>query len=212
MLKGLRPVRLRGTIEVDPSEQDFFKVVIEERKRLAKQLDLSEVERDRFDKALKVLANATSYGIYAEMQRRESSRIETVECQGIDSDPFTCRVAHADKPGEYCFPPVAALITSAARLMLALVERAVSVEGGTYAMEDTDSMAIVSTESGGLVACPGGTERTSDGRAAIQALSWSQVHRISERFRALSPYDPGAIDDSVLKIEKDNFDPITGDQ
>lgn len=51
-----------------------------------------------------------------------------------------CRVAHADKPGEYCFPPVASLITSAARLMLALLERAVSVEGGTYAMEDTDSI------------------------------------------------------------------------
>jgi hypothetical protein len=212
VLKGLRPVRLRGTIEVDPSQQDFFKVVIEERKRLAKQPDLSDVERDRFDKALKVLANATSYGIYAEMQRRESSRTETIECQGIDPDPFACRVAHADKPGEYCFPPVASLITSAARLMLALLEHAVSVDGGTYAMEDTDSMAIVSTEEGGLVPCPGGTERTTDGQKAIRALSWSQVHRISERFRALKPYDPSAIAASVLEIEKDNFDPITGHQ
>lgn len=152
-----------------------------------------------------------------ESSQRESRLIitifaTTVECQGIDPDPFTCRVAHADKPGEYCFPPVASRITSAARLMLALLERAVSTEGGTYAMEDTDSMAIVSTEEGGLVPCPGGTERTSDGHEAIRALSWSQVHRISERFRALNPYDPSAIAASVLEIEKDNFDPITGHQ
>jgi len=212
VLKSLRPVKLRGTIEVDPSRQDFFRVVIEERKRLAKRSDLSDLERKRLDKALKVLANATSYGIYAEMQRRESSRAETVQCQGIDEEPFTCRVAHADKPGEYCFPPVASLITSAARLMLALLERAVTSEGGTYAMEDTDSMAIVSTEKGGLVPCPGGRERTADGHDAVRALSWSQVNRIAERFRSLSPYDQEAIEGSVLEVEKDNFDPITGDQ
>jgi hypothetical protein len=212
VLKGLRPVKLRGTIEVDPRRQDFFKVVIEERKQLAKRADLSDTERKRLDKALKVLANATSYGIYAEMQRRESTRADTVQCQGIDAEPFTCRVAHADKPGEYCFPPVASLITSAARLMLALLERAVAAEGGTYAMEDTDSMAIVSTETGGVVPCPGGTERTPDGREAVRALSWSQVNRIADRFRALNPYDRGAIAGSVLEVEKDNFDPITGQQ
>lgn len=151
VLDGLRPVKLRGAIEVDPRRQDFFKVVIEERQRLATRSDLSEVERKRLDKALKVLANATSYGIYAEMQRRESTRIETVRCQGIDAEPYACRVPHPDRPGEYCLPPIASLITGAARLMLALLEHTVSMEGGTYAMEDTDSMAIVSTEGGGLV-------------------------------------------------------------
>ena len=52
----------------------------------------------------------------------------------------------------------------------------------------------------------------ADGREAVRALSWSQVKRISERFRALSPYDPEAIEGSVSKIEKDNFDPITRHQ
>ena len=66
------PTRLRGAIEVDPRNQDFFKVVIEERKRLSKRPDLSKTERGRLDKALKVLANAASYGIYAEMNRQES--------------------------------------------------------------------------------------------------------------------------------------------
>jgi hypothetical protein len=155
------------------------------------------------------LANATSYGIYAEMQRRESPRTETVRCQGIDAEPYTCNVPHPDRPGEYCFPPVASLITGAARLMLALLEHAVSMEGGTYAMEDTDSMAIVSIEAGGLGPCPGGKERAADGREAVRALSWAQVDRISERFCALSPYHEEAVSGSILEVEKDNFDPIT---
>jgi hypothetical protein len=70
-------------------------------------------------------------------------------------------------------------------------------------------MAIVSTEVGGLVPCPGGKERTADGREAVRALSWEQVDRIAERFRALSPYDQTATNESVLKIEKDNREPVT---
>jgi len=73
-LPGLAPVKLRGTIEVDPRNQDFFKVVIEERRKLSRRSDLSNIEKERLDKALKVLANATSYGIYAEMIRQELDR------------------------------------------------------------------------------------------------------------------------------------------
>jgi hypothetical protein len=138
-LPGLTPLKLRGTIKVDPGSQDFFKVVIEERKRLSSRTDLSATEKRRLDKALKVLANATSYGIYAEMNRQESDDKTSVVCHGIDAEPFTCRVAHPDVPGEYCFPPLASLITGAARLMLALLESCVREKGGSYAMEDTDS-------------------------------------------------------------------------
>ena len=59
-------------------------------------------------------------------------------------------------PGEFCFPPLASLITGGSHLLLALLERLVTDCGGTYAMEDTDSMAIVASQQGGLVACPGG--------------------------------------------------------
>ena len=51
---------------------------------------------------------------------------------------FNRRVGHPDVPGEYCFPPLASLITGGARLMLALLEHSVSDLGGTYAMEDTE--------------------------------------------------------------------------
>ena len=212
ILPGLKPVRLRSEIEIDPREQDFFRVVIEKRKALKSRTDLATEEKERLDKALKVLANATSYGIYAEMNVPESDEPVNVTCYGVDEDLFECKVAHPDVPGEYCFPPLAALITGAARLMLALLEHSVTSLGGTYAMEDTDSMAIVSTRDGGRVRCPGGTLRTDDGHPAVLALSWEQVSSIVKRFEALNPYNRESIPGSVLKVEDINFDPKTGDQ
>jgi hypothetical protein len=73
--------------------------------------------------------------------------------------------------------------------MLSLLEYCVRERGGTYAMEDTDSMAIASTESGGLIPCPGGEHRTADNQPAIKALMWSEVNAISKQFNALNPYD-----------------------
>jgi hypothetical protein len=199
-MAGLVPTKLRGVIRIDPRREDFFRVVIEQRKQLKSRSDLSETDKQRLEKALKVLANAASYGIYAEMNRKESEDKVKVQCHGIDEEPFTCRVAHADVPGEYCFPPLASLITGAARLMLALLEHSISQLGGTYAMEDTDSMAIVATEHGSVVPCVGRT---------VKALSWQQVKELVNRFAALNPYDRGAIPGSILKIEDDNFDPAT---
>ena len=207
MLKGLRATALRGEIKVNPKTQDFFKVVIEERQQLPTRTHLSDGERQRLDKALKVLANAASYGIYAEMHRKESENKVKVTCHGIDEEPFHPYVSHPDTPGEYCFPPLASLITGAARLMLSLLEHSVQQLGGTYAMEDTDSMAIVATERGGPVSCPGG--RAGKKRNMIKALSWAEVKQISDNFLALKPYSLSAVKGSILKIEKDNRDPQT---
>jgi hypothetical protein len=213
VLPDLKPVRLRGEIEVDPRNQDLFRVAIEQRKRLPFRTDISGSEKKRLDKSLKVTSNATGYGIYAEANRVESDEELGVLCHGIDPEPFTCWVQHPDVPGEYCFPPLAALITGAARLMLALVEKSVSDLDGTYAMEDTDSMAIVATEHGGIVPCPRGRHRTSDGQPGVLALSWKQVDQIVERFAALNPYQRDAVPGSILKLENDNYedgDPKTG--
>lgn len=206
ILGGLKPTRLRGAVRIDPRNQDFFKVVIEERKRLSGRKDIAEAEKEQLDKSLKVLANAASYGIYAEMNRQETEDKVEVLCHGIDQEPFKCRVAHAEVPGEFCFPPLASLITGGARLMLALLEHSVKELEGTYAMEDTDSMAIVATKNGGPVACPGGPLRINDGLEAIQALSWKQVGEVRNRFRSLNPYRRHVVPGSILKVEDDNFD------
>ena len=212
ILPALKPVKLRGTVEVDPPTQDFFKTVIQERNRLKARTNISETEKERLDLALKVLANSASYGIYAEMIRQESDKAEKVRCYGIDEEPFDCKAVHPEVPGEYCFPPLASLITGAARLMLALLEHSVKELGGTYVMEDTDSMAIVATENGGIIPCPGGNVRTNDNREAVNTLSWEQVQQIVKQFQALNPYEREAVPESILKIEKDNYDPVTNKQ
>lgn len=206
--RTLHPVALRRAIRVDPRSADFFRSVIEERKRLSKRTDLPPAERERLNAFLKVLANSSSYGIYAEMNREEQSAGEktTVEVYGVWERPFTARVSAPEVPGEFCFPPIAACIAGAARLMLALLERCVMDKGGSYAMCDTDSMAIVASEQGGLVSCPGGAERLPDGMDGIHALSWAEVEDIRRRFEALNPYNYDAIPGSVLKLEDENLE------
>jgi hypothetical protein len=91
--------------------------------------------------------------------------------------------------------------------MLALLERCVTDAGGTYAFADTDSMAIVASQTGRLAACPGGPHRLDDGTPAIRALSWSEVDAIVARFESLNPYDQVAVPGSILRIEDVNFTP-----
>jgi hypothetical protein len=92
--------------------------------------------------------------------------------------------------GVFGSPPIAALITDAARLMLTLLERCVTEKGGTYACCDADSMAIIAPETGGPV------------RDNITALTWADVRNIQSRFDALNPYDrtviPGMADTEAV--------------
>jgi hypothetical protein len=96
--------------------------------------------------------------------------------------------------------PLVVAVTGAARLMLTLLEHSIRKLGGTYAMEDTDSMAIVATKRGGMIPRVGGRN------GIIKALSWKQVKNLSNQFIALNPYDRSAVPGSILKIEDDNFD------
>ena len=50
----------------------------------------------------------------------------------------------------------------------------------------------------------------ADGRSAVWALSWKEVDEIAARFRKLNPYADKLR--SILKIERDNYDPETGKQ
>jgi hypothetical protein len=208
---GLQPVRLAGEIEIDPDRDDFFATLIEERRRTLSCDDLTPEGRESLRGFLKVLANSGCYGIFAQIDRDElgSSR-EEVTIYGLGM-PFQQNLAAVETPGAYSFPPLAACITGAARLMLALLERLITDAGGHYAFCDTDSMAIVATPGGGPVICRG--SRSADERhEPIQALSYAQVDGIIDRFATLNPYNPELVDGSILELEEWNFDPTTGDR
>ena len=172
--------------------------------------ELSDIEIKRLEKALKILASATCFGIYTQMDRQDDDNELEVTCHGIDPDPYNCKVAHPEFPGEFWFAPLGSLITSGARLMLALLDHCISKFHGTHVMEDTDSKAIVASEHGGFVPCPGGPFEMPDGHSALRALSWTEVDQIAARFAKLTPYADKSR--SILKIERDNYDPETGKQ
>ena len=172
--ESLRPVNLRGGRQLDPRRDDPFLAMIEERHRIRN----TDARQQRF---LKVTANSTSYGVLARFDRRERPTPTTVRVYGPDGEPSDKPVTSPEDPGPYCFPPVAATITAAARLMLALLEHEVTQAGGSYAFCDTDSLAIIATPR---------TRRIDIGdQERVTALSWATVRRILDRFEPLNPYD-----------------------
>lgn len=190
VLDGLRSVRLRGEMLIDPVTDDPIRRVIEERVRLDYRQDLTEYERERLRLFLKVFANGTAYGILAEMNRQDGVESWVQVYAGDGS--FPTRATAPERPGGFSFPPISAFIAGGARLMLALLEHEVTGRGGTYAICDTDSMAIVASEHSVL-------------GAPIPQLSWEDVEQVRHRFDTLNPYDPSLVD-SILKLEKENFD------
>ena len=138
--------------------------------------------------SLKVTANSGSYGIFAEFnqepndsrQHRKDYKPPKVKVYGVRDEPVTVDCDKVDEPGRYSFPPIATLITGAARLMLGMLEKCVTDAGGTWAFCDTDSMAIVANETGGTI---------KTDTAPIPILPLSKVSEIQARFDSLNPYD-----------------------
>jgi hypothetical protein len=201
--KGMRSVNL-GTGSIDPYKDDFFRKVIEERK--------GKDKTDPLYYFLKILANAGCYGIYAEINKLRTGKNDP-KTIGIFSgeEERTERTCTLEPPGPWYFPPVS-LITAGGRLLLAMLERMVTDAGGSYLMCDTDSMAIVASERGGLVPCNGGPHHIPDGTDAVKALSWKQTREIVAKFATLNPYDPTIVPGSILNIVDDFNRDIDGNQ
>jgi hypothetical protein len=200
---GLQPIRLRGETLVDPVRQDPFKLATEQRQRLKKTVPAGhtddcgcpDCQRVNF---LKVFANSGSYGVFAELNRNPA-RAHTVDVHAGLPNPWPSDVEIDEMPGVFCFPPFAACITAAARLMLALLERLVTDAGGSWVFCDTDSMAIVTTRDGGLIPATGGQRQLPDGQNAVQALSDHQLNIILDRFAELNPYARDAVPGTILR-------------
>ena len=193
---GLKSVKI-GTREINPETDDFFRAVIEERKKLPKS-------HPRY-LLLKIIADAL-YGIFAELNKEEYGKNRKKDLE-IFSGEFTKQEKKDtfERPGKFQFPPAAALITAGGRLMLAILETLVQKKRGSYLLTDTDSMLVCASEYGGLYPCPGGKHKMRDGRPAIKAISWKEVDEICTKINRLNPYKRALIPD-ILKIEDCNFD------
>jgi hypothetical protein len=185
---GMNSVNLRGSmVEINPYKDDLFRKVIEQRKL------------HKSDEALyywlKILANSI-YGFFVELnpdnkKKRVPVKVFSGEKKFMDASDVL------ENEGNWFFPPLASLITSAGRLLLAMTEACVQQKRGTYLFCDTDSLAIVGSKKGGSLHIPG-----SEG---VRILSWNEVQKIVDRFIPLNPYNPAAVTGSILNLVDANY-------
>ena len=110
--------------------------MIEERIKIKKS---NRADKDQIQLILKIIANATSYGIYIEENTRSLDNTQDIVVNSIEH--FTSRVKKIEDAGKYFNPIMASLITGSARLILAMAE-SIAVEDGYIAYMDTDSIFI----------------------------------------------------------------------
>jgi hypothetical protein len=179
---GLRPVAIAGkpAFSVDPYTQDFFKRVVELR------MQTEGAERN----ALKLVANATGYGIFVQLDVNERSAPIAVRCHPANGPEFLVDMDNVEEPGEFFHPVLGTLITSAARLMLAITERLVSEVGLDWVFCDTDSMALAKPLS------------MSDAEFVERA------NAVRSWFKKLNPY---GVEVDLFKLEDANFRVVDGE-
>ncbi|MGI0132813.1 MAG: hypothetical protein ACREDK_06970 [Thermoplasmata archaeon] len=140
----VKPVRTLG-VEVAPSD-GLMQTLIEA--RIREKRDPSPEAKHRAD-GLKTICNAGSYGIFVELNRTDEKGAVLVH--GLDEDPFPSEETDIEKPGkEYC-PLIAAALTSASHLTLALVDTHVERLGGRVLYCDTDSAFVTPSRIAGDV-------------------------------------------------------------
>jgi DNA polymerase elongation subunit (family B) len=89
-------------------------------------------------KAMKILANSTTYGIFVELNPEEATDEQAV----YSNTSFSTFDNKLERLGEYFHPIVAVMLVSGARLLLALAEEYVTSKGYKYAYMDTDSISV----------------------------------------------------------------------
>ena len=158
---GMKTVRLRGSmVDIDPYKDDLFRKVIEQRK-------LNKEDKKLYY-WLKILANSI-YGFFVELIPELQNNNVQLEVFSGDKN-FADSSDVIEKAGKWFFPPLASLITSAGRLLLAMTEACVEEKKGTYLFCDTDSLAIVSSKDGGALKIPGSED--------LRVFSWPDVNEL----------------------------------
>jgi hypothetical protein len=149
----LKPIAIMGnaSYSVDPRCDDFYRHIIDLRNSVKAKLETamgSDAHKlDSEQHTLKILANATSYGIFVELNVEELDEREQRMCYGPSGKPFPITIIKGEELGRYFHPLLATLITGAARLMLAISETLSMRSGLDWALCDTDSMALAKPPS-----------------------------------------------------------------
>lgn len=114
---------------------------------------------DTIQEQLKTVVNSISYGIFMEVNAEPLDSPMRVDAYGLSR--LNPRVKKKETFGRFFHPIIATMLTSGARLMLAMAEAWLKEHRGYYAFYDTDSLTV----------------------------SPSKVHSLSKFFQPLNPYN-----------------------
>lgn len=137
--QGLREIQVLPGISVKP-ENDFIKTIIEKRIQIKKDRSLEKNQAKLRQTILKIIANATSYGIFIQQDMIHHKKPQKIKVFGTDT--FEITQTKTENPGKYFNPIMSVLLTAGSRLILSTVESIVSKNGGYLAYCDTDSVFI----------------------------------------------------------------------
>ena len=184
-----RPIRLPTGTTIEPNTTDPVLALAEERLRIAHD-DIADWQRDAWRAQLKGINNALIAGLPIQVLDDEPLSKPVRQQVWTHDGRWTERLQVIERPGRWYYPPIAAGVTAAARLLLYISRHLIETHGGAVAYWDTDSLHIVATPDRSLVECPGGPDQMPSGRPAIAALSFAEVRDIQWAIESLSPYDP----------------------
>lgn len=115
----------------DPNEENFIKRLVEERQKI-KTTNKPKAQ------ALKIMANATTYGIFIQLDPEDKKQ----ELEVYSNEEFISEDSKWEKDGEFFNPIISVCITSGARLLLAMAEKFLESKGYSHAYMDTDSIFV----------------------------------------------------------------------
>jgi plasmid maintenance system antidote protein VapI len=150
---GLLPIQVMGNpaYRIEPRQDDFYRSVIDLRTQTKNNAKTATGKRkarlEVEQQLLKIMGNATSYGIFMELNPDQATEEEELTRYGVTAGGVPMLSRKIERPGVYFHPMLAAVITGAARLMLAINERLALEAGFDWAICDTDSMALAKPEA-----------------------------------------------------------------
>lgn len=184
-VRGLRPVELPSGAVLDlRAGHDLFGQLVSERERIGADVVLDEVTRHRRVALSKSLATS-AYGILARIDRQRVSRRSADRALG-PSGPITHHNGWTERPGPWCWLPLAGSITASTRLVLAATMVGVNAAGGSVLHLAADSVTIAASHGSEpeMIRCPGGPVKLKRERY-VKALPLPVIEGVLGRADAL---------------------------
>ena len=141
-VRDLQAVRLLSGRVLDlGGGDDLFAVLVAERDRLKGGKALDEATRARRVRFAKMAPNAV-FGSLARVDRVRTSRWQVDAGIAHDGSVVTARNGWVERPGPWCWLPLAGAITAGTRLVMQVVAVAVERAGGSWLHVAADSIAV----------------------------------------------------------------------